>query len=70
MRACVIAAGVVIVLGTAVSATDWPQWQGPDRTRLSKETGLLKEWPKPGPKLLWQLSDIGEGYSIMFQVIY
>ena len=23
---------------------DWPQWQGPDRTGLSKETGLLQQW--------------------------
>ena len=25
--------------------TDWPQWRGPDRTGLSKETGLLAQWP-------------------------
>src|SRR6202008_2181107 len=42
---------------------DWPQWRGPERTGLSKETGLLKEWPKGGPKLLWQRKDIGGGYS-------
>jgi outer membrane protein assembly factor BamB len=30
---------------------------------LSKETGLLKEWPKGGPKLLWKRKDIGGGYS-------
>jgi len=45
------------------SATDWPQWRGPQRNGLSNETGLLKEWPKAGPKLLWQIKDIGEGYS-------
>ena len=27
------------------------------------ETGLLKEWPKDGPKLLWQQKNIGSGYS-------
>ena len=43
MKAGLSVAGVVFVLGAAVSATDWPQWQGPDRTRSSKETGLLKE---------------------------
>jgi len=32
---------------------DWPQWQGPDRTGLSKEVGLLKEWPASGPPLVW-----------------
>src|SRR6516162_9045816 len=35
----------------ALTAADWPQWRGPDRDGLSKETGLLKEWPKDGPKL-------------------
>ena len=46
-----------------VPARDWPQWRGPERTGISSETGLLKEWPKDGPKLLWQVKDIGSGYS-------
>src|SRR5438445_330009 len=25
---------------------DWPQWQGPQRTAISQEKGLLKNWPK------------------------
>jgi len=45
------------------SAADWPQWRGPDRSGVSKETGLLKQWPKDGPKLLWQVNNIGDGYS-------
>jgi len=44
-------------------AEDWPQWRGPERNGISKETGLAKEWPKEGPKLLWQVKDIGDGYS-------
>ena len=44
-------------------AADWPQWRGPDRTDISKETGLLKSWPKDGPRLLWTYSDAGIGYS-------
>src|SRR5687767_8953825 len=45
------------------SADDWPQWRGPNRDGVSKETGLLKEWPAAGPKLLWQVKEIGGGYS-------
>jgi outer membrane protein assembly factor BamB len=45
------------------AASDWPQWRGPERNGTSKETGLLKEWPKEGPKLLWQVNDLGDGYS-------
>ena len=42
---------------------DWPQWRGPQRDGISQETGLLQEWPADGPKLLWQVKDIGDGYS-------
>jgi len=48
---------------SAQSISDWPQWRGPERTGISKESGLLKQWPAGGPKLLWQLNDIGDGYS-------
>ena len=58
---------VTIFLGTAAlqAAPDWPQWQGPDRTRLSKETRLLKEWPAGGPPLVWTASGLGTGYGSM-----
>lgn len=45
------------------SAADWPQWRGPERSGTSKETGLLRQWPSGGPKLLWQVNEIGDGYS-------
>jgi outer membrane protein assembly factor BamB len=44
-------------------AADWPQWRGPERNGISQETGLLKEWPKEGPPVLWVQKDIGYGYS-------
>ena len=44
-------------------AGDWPQWRGPDRTNVSKETGLLKEWPKDGPPLLWKAEGMGDGVA-------
>ena len=47
----------------AASTSDWPQWRGPQRDGISKESGLLKQWPAEGPKLLWQVNDIGDGYS-------
>lgn len=47
----------------SLSTSDWPQWRGPERNGLSLESGLLKQWPKEGPKLLWQVNDIGDGYS-------
>ncbi len=56
----------VSVTGTAsmgTSTSDWPQWRGPQRNGISQESGLLKQWPAEGPKLLWQVNDIGDGYS-------
>ena len=47
----------------AAGAADWPQWRGPLRTGISTETGLLKEWPVAGPKLVWQVNDIDYGFS-------
>lgn len=41
---------------------EWPQWRGPNRDGISKETGLLKTWPTSGPKILWRAPS-GEGYS-------
>src|SRR5215469_5875096 len=60
-----ILAALVFVLTIVVTsfAADWPQWQGPDRTNVSKETGLLKSWPESGPKLLWTFNKAGLGYS-------
>jgi outer membrane protein assembly factor BamB len=45
------------------AAPNWPQWRGPRRDGISTETGLLQSWPDGGPKLLWQVSGIGRGYS-------
>lgn len=44
-------------------AGDWPQWRGPDRTDITKETGLLKVWPDGGPKRVWLFENAGHGYS-------
>src|SRR5687768_18275871 len=54
---------LALMFSPAVHADDWPQWRGPKRDGISRETGLLKQWPADGPKLLWQLKEIGGGYS-------
>jgi outer membrane protein assembly factor BamB len=45
------------------ATTDWPQWRGPDRNAVSKETGLLKQWPKDGPPLVWTAIGMGQGQA-------
>ena len=47
---------------TLAGPNDWPQWRGPNRDGISKETGLLKTWPEAGPKVLWKAPS-GDGYS-------
>jgi outer membrane protein assembly factor BamB len=51
--------------GIALSsrAADWPQWRGPDRSEVSRETGLLKQWPEGGPKQVWLYRNAGIGYA-------
>jgi outer membrane protein assembly factor BamB len=45
------------------AAEDYPQWRGPQRTGISHEKGFLTEWPKEGPKLLWQVKNLGFGFG-------
>jgi outer membrane protein assembly factor BamB len=56
-------AAAAALAAQAPSTSDWPQWRGPDRTGLSKETGLLKQWPASGPPRLWTISNLGAGYG-------
>jgi len=60
----------VVLLGHLIrpearEQADWPQWRGPNRDGISKETGLLKEWPSQGPPLVWKTNGTGQGYSSM-----
>ncbi|MBI3866362.1 MAG: PQQ-like beta-propeller repeat protein [Planctomycetia bacterium] len=63
LRAACGAVLVLLVTAGGAFAADWPQWRGPNRDGISKETGLLRDWPKEGPKLLWHVTDLGDGYS-------
>jgi hypothetical protein len=54
---------IVVALGAACAfAEDWPQYYGPGRDSKSRETGLLRSWPKEGPKVLWTVP-VGVGYA-------
>jgi outer membrane protein assembly factor BamB len=54
---------VIISLSIACAfAADWPGYLGPKRDSTSVEKGLLRIWPKEGPKVLWTAS-VGIGYG-------
>lgn len=57
------AIGTSLLLAGVAHADDWPQWRGPKRDGISQEKNLLKTWPKEGPRLLWQVKDVGYGYG-------
>lgn len=64
-RAAIVATAIplaILALPCAARSADWPQFRGPDRTAISPETGLLREWPESGPEVLWSL-EAGEGYA-------
>jgi outer membrane protein assembly factor BamB len=52
-----------LIASVTIRAADWPQWRGPNRDGISSETGLLTEWPAGGPRVLWSIAGLGEGYS-------
>ena len=56
--------GAVIARGQSPS-TDWPQWRGPERNGVSKESGLLGQWPRSGPPVAWSAAMLGAGYGSM-----
>jgi outer membrane protein assembly factor BamB len=51
-----------VLLSASARADDWPQFRGPARDNISKETGLLRKWPEGGPKVLWSV-EACQGYA-------
>lgn len=63
----------LMILPALAAAADWPQWRGPNRDGHSPDKGLLKQWPKDGPKLLWKAKGLGLGYanvSVVGDIVY
>jgi outer membrane protein assembly factor BamB len=46
----------------AARGDDWPQWMGPNRDDVWKETGIVESFPKDGPKVLWR-TPVAWGYA-------
>lgn len=65
----IVTAGAILILLSFVfeafgqTGGEWPQWRGANRDGISKETGLLKQWPTGGPPLVWKALGAGRGYS-------
>jgi len=61
MRAiCTIAVALAaVVVGRA---DDWPQWMGPQRDLVWRESGIVDKFPEGGPKVKWRAA-VSLGYS-------
>jgi outer membrane protein assembly factor BamB len=70
-KRCVIGFASILCVALPLTAADlvgtghdWPQWRGPKRDGVSTETGLLKEWPAGGPRLVWNSKLVNGGRGI------
>jgi len=61
-RLAVAGAAVLALTRADAAGVDWYRWRGPDLNGISRETGWNANWPKDGPRKLWQ-AQIGVGFS-------
>ncbi|MHC4062973.1 MAG: outer membrane protein assembly factor BamB family protein [Planctomycetota bacterium] len=52
----------VVMLTQCVSADEWPQWRGPNRDGVWRETGIVETFTGPQLELKWR-APISNGYS-------
>lgn len=53
---------VLFLLPFLTQADDWPQWLGPERDGVWRESGIVESFPEDGPEILWRVP-AGWGYS-------
>ena len=62
MRTQLIVFILVLLTSPIALADDWPQWLGPKRDGVWRETGIVESFPKDGPKKNWS-TPLGMGYA-------
>lgn len=50
-----------LLLIVSSHAADWPQWMGPNRDGVWRETGIVEMLPTNGPTILWR-TNVNRGY--------
>ncbi|MDO4583906.1 MAG: PQQ-binding-like beta-propeller repeat protein [Planctomycetia bacterium] len=71
----------VLILGILLGASgltglygaDWPMWRGANRDGISRDTGLMRQWPEEGPPLVWRNNTVGNtmnGLAVMGSAVY
>jgi outer membrane protein assembly factor BamB len=59
--------GLLLFLLCACSASfaiadDWPQWMGPERDNVWRESGIVEQFPEGGPRVVWR-APVAGGYA-------
>ncbi|MCG8602113.1 MAG: PQQ-like beta-propeller repeat protein [Verrucomicrobiales bacterium] len=62
MKNLLLPVSVSIAFTAALSAEDWPHFQGPHGTGISTETGLNLKWGDKEPAILWE-KELNEGFG-------
>jgi outer membrane protein assembly factor BamB len=57
-----LAGAMLLLVSLSVRANDWPQWLGPKRDGVWRETGLVEKFPPGGPKVRWRVP-VEHGFS-------
>lgn len=58
----IVVALILSSVATMVQADDWPQWMGPQRDNVWRESGIVAKFPEGGPKIAWRVPVAG-GYA-------
>jgi outer membrane protein assembly factor BamB len=62
LRKLPILFALALTLAQPLLADDWPQWLGPKRDSVWRESGILEKFPASGPRIVWR-TEIGGGYA-------
>ena len=61
-RLFLLALGFLPLGVSTLQAEDWPQWLGPQRDAVWRESGIIEKFPADGLKFRWRVP-IGGGYT-------
>jgi outer membrane protein assembly factor BamB len=53
---------IFVAFASSASGDDWPQWMGPKRDGVWRETGIVDAFPSGGPPIRWRVK-VGGGYA-------
>ncbi len=62
MKNSLILIALIILLASFSGTSRIYEWRGTDREGIYNESNLLKTWPSEGPKKLWVINNIGNGF--------